>query len=274
MEVKNILSKLTIETLDFLKDLPNPLYRPLKGIPLEYQHLVKELILNGIIVIPSYFAKETMEPIAKEAVEAFTNPQLSKTITVGGKPYNTLINKPFHSVTGLVPLVKDPLIVAFVRGYFRRPDILLAEASLEHLPAVNTDEGSYKWHYDLRGKQLKCMILLSDVPPDGQHFSFVKGTHVHRPIISRKDGRISDSEMECYDNSLYTHGIGPMGSIVIFDTRGIHKGTRRNTHVRNNLTLNFKLGSRFLYPVDFPKNIVKDFNKDELKILRCQSTRV
>jgi hypothetical protein len=122
-------------------------------------------------------------------------------------------------------------------------------------------EAAQMYHFDLdRLKWLKIFIYLTDVGPnDGPH-SFIEGTHVTKGIPSKflQKGyvRLSDEEVESeFDKGREKIFVAPRGTIIIEDTRGLHKGSVASGNPR--LMLQLQL-SASLFGAIYPKVILPD----------------
>jgi ectoine hydroxylase-related dioxygenase (phytanoyl-CoA dioxygenase family) len=99
------------------------------------------------------------------------------------------------------------------------------------------------FHFDMdRFKWLKVFIYLTDVGPDNGPHAFVRGSHrtgaIPRHILDRGYVRLTDKEVAATylaeDMMTFT---APRGSIIVEDTRGLHKGV----HVRDGARLILQL---------------------------------
>jgi hypothetical protein len=72
---------------------------------------------------------------------------------------------------------------------------------------------------------MKAMWLLTDQPPEGQRISFVSGSHRQWwPPASYESSRCSNDEARKMGKVIEC--AGPAGSLVLFDTNGVHRGNR------------------------------------------------
>jgi hypothetical protein len=129
-------------------------------------------------------------------------------------------------------LMADRSILALAEMYLEaRPrfDVLSMwwHTNFHDLP---DSEAAQLYHFDLdRFKWLKVFIYLTDVGPrDGPH-SFVEGSHVQQGIpqkfLSRGYVRLSDEEVKAhYGAEKDVQFSAPRGTIIVEDTRGLHKG--------------------------------------------------
>lgn len=117
-------------------------------------------------------------------------------------------------------------------------------------------EAAQFYHFDLdRFKWLKVFIYLTDVgPEDGPH-SFIEGSHVQHGIpqhfLSRGYVRLSDEEVHShYGIEKEIQFSAPKGTIIVEDTRGLHKGKAVSGNSR--LILQLQL-SNSLFGTAYPK---------------------
>ncbi len=256
------------DILALLHDAPNPLRQSHENLDERQIGLIQELKENGIAKIPNYFNRDKILEIMSRARKSFDDPSKATTQMRDGVVYNRFVNKPLTDFPEFIDMITDPYLNSIIKGYFGRK-IVLAETSLEQLPPTDKSSGSYLWHFDIRGKQIKMMIMLSDVDDNGQHFSFVPKTHVRRSYLSQAQHRFSDQDLK--KDKLWSSVInctGTIGTVLLFDTNGIHRGTRKPTVTRENLTSNFNTGYRHLYPLHIPKSVIPNLTLQQQELLR------
>ncbi|MBL7835050.1 MAG: phytanoyl-CoA dioxygenase family protein [Cyclobacteriaceae bacterium] len=104
------------------------------------------------------------------------------------------------------------------------------------------------WHRDfVKRKQTKAIVYLNDVSEKNGPFQFIAGTHLFKKIVhyQREFGfkynqfRFADLDIEKivsrYPELLYT-ATGKAGSLILVDTRGIHRGKPIEEGIRYALT--------------------------------------
>lgn len=122
---------------------------------------------------------------------------------------------------------------------------------------VPDENAAQKYHFDMdRLKWLKVFIYLTDVGPSNGPHCFIRGSHkagkIPWKILSRGYQRIEDSEVLSFfpvTDALEIHG--EAGTIILEDTRGLHKGL----HVSGKPRLMFELqysNSLFGAPLKIP----------------------
>jgi hypothetical protein len=91
-------------------------------------------------------------------------------------------------------------------------------------------EAAQYYHFDFdRPKWLKVFIYLTDVGPlDGPH-TFIEGSHatggIPQKFLDRGYARLMDDEvLDHYGESREIKFMAPRGTIIVEDTRGLHKG--------------------------------------------------
>lgn len=121
------------------------------------------------------------------------------------------------------------------------------------------------YHFDMdRPKWLKFFIYLTDVTPDSGPHTFVEGSHksgaIPEKLLNKGYTRLSDAEIKMYFPSQDKEFVGPCGTIIAEDTRGLHKG--KHVISGDRLVLQFEycnslFGSSFL-KVKIPKVLHSD----------------
>jgi ectoine hydroxylase-related dioxygenase (phytanoyl-CoA dioxygenase family) len=138
-------------------------------------------------------------------------------------------------------LAIDPYITSLASYYWGKP-IRLAYAHGYRLEPVSEREyRAFQWHHDLKRKQIKVMVLLTDVPANGQRMDYIPGSHViwHR-FTNHRDVRFTRDQALQFGEPIPCHG--PAGTVVVFDTNGIHRGNRNPGPRRDQYTFNYTAG--------------------------------
>lgn len=155
-------------------------------------------------------------------------------------------------------LLSDASLLALAEMYLNaRPrfDVLSMwwHTSLHSQP---DSEAAQLYHFDLdRLKWLKVFIYLTDVgPQDGPH-SFIEGSHapggIPQHLLGKGYVRLSDEEvLSSYGAEKEIQFAAPKGTIIVEDTRGLHKGNAVSGNSR--LILQLQL-SNSLFGAVYPK---------------------
>lgn len=131
-------------------------------------------------------------------------------------------------------------------------------------------EAAQFFHFDMdRIKWLKVFIYLTDVGTTNGPHSFVRGSHrsgsIPYNILRRGYVRLSDEEIaENFPKDDILSFTAPRGSIIIEDTRGLHKGVNVQGTPRLILQLQF---SNSLFGTNYPPAKLGDIKSSKLKEL-------
>ncbi len=159
--------------------------------------------------------------------------------------------------TDVQDLLADPSLLALMQEYLGcapKADVLSMWWHTAFQDHPDSKAAQY-FHFDMdRFKWLKVFIYLTDVGPDNGPHAFVRGSHrtgaIPQHILDRGYVRITDDEVAANylaeDIMTFT---APRGSIIVEDTRGLHKGV----HVRDGARLILQLQfSNSLFGTNYP----------------------
>lgn len=142
-------------------------------------------------------------------------------------PQDIIDLKSFHEI------LFDSSLIQFSQNYLNSYPVIDNISSWWSFPSKIADKNAAQWwHFDLeRPRWLKFFFLLTDCTMDTGAHCFVKGSHKNHGIkwSLRKKGysRLSDKQIEDqYQKEQIVNVITKKGSLLIEDTRGLHKGTR------------------------------------------------
>ena len=144
-------------------------------------------------------------------------------------------------------LLADPSLLALAQRYLGtrpRADVLSMwwHTGFQSQP---DSEAAQFYHFDLdRIKWLKVFIYLTDVGPDDGPHSFIEGSHrsggIPASMLRRGYVRLSDQEvLGHYGAARQVEFAAPRGTIIVEDTRGLHKGKAVRGRPRQILQLQF-----------------------------------
>lgn len=131
----------------------------------------------------------------------------------------------------ILDLCLDPGLLAFAQDYLQAiPRLDIISAWFSFPVGRSSDAAATQFHYDLdRTKWLKVFFFLSDVSTETGAHVFIPTTHrdggIPRQLRDRGYTRIPDTDVEShFPKSDWAFIGGPPGTILIEDTRGLHKG--------------------------------------------------
>lgn len=159
-------------------------------------------------------------------------------------------------------LLADPSLLSLAQDYLGcRPvaDVVNMwwHTNFHHAP---DSEAGQIFHFDMdRIKWLKVFIYLTDVGPENGPHTFVRGSHrtggIPRELLLRGYKRLEDDEVAAQfpasDRRAFT---APRGSIIVEDTRGLHKGANVTGNPRLILQLQF---SNCLFGTNYPRSRIE-----------------
>lgn len=143
-------------------------------------------------------------------------------------------------------LVADPGLLAIAQGYFRAKAVQDLVALWWSAPGTKPSHiAAQLYHFDMdRVKFLKFFVYLTDVGEENGPHCFVAGTHRRVPKPLRAERRFTDEEVfACVPRDREIVFKGPRGTLIVEDTRGLHKGT------------NLIRGNRLVFQIEFAINL-------------------
>jgi hypothetical protein len=155
-------------------------------------------------------------------------------------------------------LMADPSILALAQEYLQCPpvaDVLNMWWHTNYHKQPDSHAAQF-FHFDMdRIKWLKIFVYLTDVLPENGPHSFVKGSHrsggIPPRLLLRGYERLTDEEIrQCYADEACLALTAPRGSIIVEDTRGLHKGA--NVRGAPRLVLQLQL-SNALFGARYPR---------------------
>lgn len=248
-------------------------------------NVVSELQHKGFVVFPSALPVDVVQRLRSftESTPALirrmdgqnTSLYVGKEIYTGGEPAavrydydpNDLLN---HE--DVQALLADGSLLSVVQKYLDcKPiaDVLSMWWHTNFSDSPDATAAQY-FHFDMdRLKWVKIFIYLTDVGPDNGPHAFVEGSHATGAIPSDllKKGyvRITDEEIAERFSAEKIHSFtAPMGSIIIEDTRGFHKGVHVVGDGRLILQLQF---SNSLFGTNYPTARMRDVCSPSMKLM-------
>ena len=234
--IVNRLAGATVEHhfTDRILNMPNPLYRAV--LPDD------GLCRDGVTVYRRF-----VTPMETAAIRR-SIPDEELTYQASGHFHYSLQPLSLH------PLVPDLALSAsrYASAYFQR-DAFLSEADYRKILPLNLaqherDDPKFAkgyspshWHYDIRGRQIKAMLYLTDVGPGDQNFACIPGSHKGWKSADYAKSRYTDGQVAAMGLPV-REVYGRAGDIVIFNTNIIHRLRRTESRERESITFNFHPG--------------------------------
>lgn len=229
----------------------------------QFEQYAKELLDKGVIVLPGYFSGKTLKAMQDDFNRWAADPQYDK------KGFSNIKDFPYTLTADSYALsmaAVDPFLVSVLEYYWGKP------VSVSQAYGRRTGSGdeikthSWLWHHDAKHKQTKIMIYLTDVTMENHRMDYILGSHTHwRDCFDYKESRKSDEEA-LKAGELF-HCVGPAGTVVLFDTNGLHRGNRGHGNHRDVWTYHYD-PVRSLEKVPFHPDAVKEMSEKQHKIAR------
>lgn len=219
--------------------IPAMIFRDFWGSKLNRYHLnkvlnksLKELRKNGVCIISLNFDDSFLRKAIEEIEESIKDADIigSDFRLFGAEKKFTTISKKFSHNTKLHNLASKYLY----------SDVILQSTLAAKLNYEEGNLGSGQgWHRDSYSKQFKSMLYLTDVDKDSGPFEYMIGSHRYRKIIKEimikktnekkvSYSRFSEQDVEFLKDKLSLNVVkfeAKKGSIILFDSRGIHRGS-------------------------------------------------
>ena len=233
-----------------------------------FEKYAQSIVDDGCVIIDQYFDKVELEKLQNEFRRLIVSRELipeTKSIVMR--------TKDLHESALFSELGFRRDFIDFAEYYWGKPIILFGTGGGRILPQkVDKDYDSYQWHHDAGRKLLRVMILLSDVPDDGQRMDYLLGSH---KIFRYKLDNSRRKKEEVEGKGTVMKCSGKAGSIVIFDTNGIHRGNRNLGPERDTWRYSYKadgaLSIEHSEPLKFSPEVIPKLNQEQLRIGRIKN---
>lgn len=214
----------------WIYERPNGTFRRLlvrKALRSDFEEKALRLCRDGILLLPGYFQGEILRTMQEEfnrwAPQAAPD-SIGRMNLTEAKGVHLRDSRVFSAAA------VDPFVLSLASYYWGKPVTLTQSYGFRLDPNPGGKKvGPFQWHHDANRKQVKIYVLLSDVSPEGQRMDYIPGTNVlwHR----FKRGNAGYTETRIPDEVVLGYGrpvscAGPAGTVLIFDTNGIHAGNQ------------------------------------------------
>ena len=208
------------------------------------EELIAELQHKGYLVFPSLLDENTCDELMRFALSI---PGVAKAMDEGEahQPSSGIYRREEPTSTkfgydasrilenrNVQKLLVDNSLLSLIQGYLGSlpvVDIVAMWWSSAYKSSPDS-EAAQLWHFDMdRPKWLKVFVYLTDVGPENGPHSFIEGTHrrfgIPFALRSRGYARLTDYEIsKHFTKERIVELIGKRGTVIVEDTRGLHKG--------------------------------------------------
>lgn len=256
----------------YIYERPSPSYR--KRVADEapwpdFQEKAEQFCRDGILILPAHFQGELLEGMRSDFARWIQKAAVDE---VGRFGLHEGQGTYLRDSAAFSRAAMDPWILALTRYCWGKPVVLSQVAGLRLYPDPGGKKiGPFQWHHDANRKQLKAMVYLDDVSREGQRMDYFPGTHriwhqFKRGDAGYQETRISDEAVIPYGEPL--HCEGPAGTLLLFDTNGIHRGNRNLSAKRDVWVFQYTAG-RHVEPFSgLHPEVVKQLKPEERRIAR------
>ena len=237
----------------------------------DFRRKAEQLCSDGILILRGHFKGETLAAMRGDFAEWIKKGVASD--EPGSLQTSERQGALLRDSAAFSKAAMDPWILALARYYWGKP-IFLAHSSGTriHPDPSGNGLGPFQWHHDAHRKQLKAMIYLDDVSRDGQRMDYLPGTHriwhrFKRGEAGYQETRLPNEAVAAYGEPLRCEG--PAGTVVLFDTNGLHRGNRNSSAKRDVWVFQYTAG-RHLEPIsDLHPDGVRQLNPEDKRTARC-----
>lgn len=225
----------------------------------------KRLENNGYLILENILSSEEVKILVEDFVKlegyyTSDNDKKKKIINLNN-PDSVMFYYDSNDIINNINFQKilfDSSIINFSQLYLNSYPVIDNVSAWWSFPSEQPDKNAAQWwHFDLdRPKWLKFFFFLTDCSIENGAHSFVRGSHKNNgiPWSLRKKGyeRLNDNDVEKnFPKKDIIDIVATKGSLLIEDTRGLHKGRHL---IKNN---------RFLIQVQYSSSlfggVVKNF---------------
>lgn len=229
-----------------------------KNIFKKHSPIINSLLSDGIYVIPDYLSEEQCDEACLELSDVFA----TKNQFVQSKDDKRVFGVECY-VEAAAWLKNDTLlseIAEYLNGEPSEAFFVLGGS----LKAGKNGSSGGGWHRDAYYSQVKGMIYLTDVTLNTGPFEYVKGSHKLSSVIRQHrnenikllQDRYSDAEAQTIienDRRQKHKVVGRRGTLVLFNSTGLHRGSPILEGQRLTLT-------SYIFPIRLrTSNIINNF---------------
>lgn len=227
----NTAKYVTQESRIYIRELLDNVPRPSSE---NEARILREIDRIGFSVVPSYYPAEACAAIRNEIDDLLV--RFASTVQVDAVQSDHRIFAADRVSPLIEPYYQDPFISRIVTGYERTDAITGFTLAAKLVYRENNPGSGGGWHRDRADRrQIKAIMYLSDVTEDLGPFQYIEGSHRRAQILKtlavegfeHNQTRFTDEQAESViakaPEKLHTL-LGRAGTLVLVDTRGIHRG--------------------------------------------------
>jgi len=235
-----------------------------------FREEAEQFCRDGVLVLPCHFQGEILR-----GMQADVNRWVEKITmdSVGRYVMNENTKAYLRDSAAFSRAAMDPWILALVRYYWGKPVFLAHSSGYRLDPSPGGRKiGPFQWHHDANRKQLKALIYLDDVSREGQRMDYLPGTHRIWHRFGRGPGGYEETRIP--DEAVVPYGqpvrcAGPAGTVLLFDTNGIHRGNQNQSAKRDVWVFQYTAGRHLLPFSGLHPEVLGRLTADDRRLARA-----
>jgi ectoine hydroxylase-related dioxygenase (phytanoyl-CoA dioxygenase family) len=238
----------------------------------EIGDIVQRLNLDGYCVFPGRLPRDICERLLKFAISTEAQIRPTEEESLRGASSERAVYDPEHprgiryefsqqqviNIPDVQALLADRSVLAVAQAYLGACPVADVTSMWWHTAYSDQPDSNAAqfYHFDMdRIRWLKIFIYLTDVGTDNGPHCFVEGSQrtggVPPQLLSRGYVRLPDEDVQHhYPARLIKEFIAPAGTIILEDTRGLHKG--KSVRQGDRLMLQFQFSDSLFGGSYFP----------------------
>jgi ectoine hydroxylase-related dioxygenase (phytanoyl-CoA dioxygenase family) len=213
---------------------------------LKISDIVQTLKSDGYLVFPRQLPRDICERLVKYAKSTESQIRTTEEESLRGTPSEHAVYDREHprgirydfsqhqviNIPDVQALLADPSVLAVAQAYLGSRPVADVTSMWWHTAYSDQPDSNAAqfYHFDMdRIRWLKIFVYLTDVSPDNGPHCFVAGSHrsggIPPALLAKGYARLSDEEVSRnFPAERLKEFCAPAGTIIIEDTRGLHKG--------------------------------------------------
>ena len=195
-----------------------------------FEERLSQELCDKLVNIASTIKYTTRIPGSDEKPSIETEPNYLDLNNLIGSRYDAVQEDLIQSEL-IQDILGDANLISIANSYLKSKPILDVIGLWWNFPFTKEAdiEAAQHYHFDMdRIKWVKVFIYLTDVSPENGPHKFISGSHnsegIPEHLLEKGYSRLSDEEVNnAYDKNQIIEFCGPKGTIIIEDTRGLHK---------------------------------------------------
>jgi hypothetical protein len=215
-----------------------------KALGPNFAKIAHQLEQDGVVILSEYFSGDQLEKLQDffehQIEQKPIRPFLEQASFNGGVDAKTALTES----EAMSEALADPFFILLSSHHLGHPAVMANWRGYRLEPREPLLYRAWSWHQDQKRSEIKVMILLSDVNPEGQAMQVIKGSH-HKwwKMESQRDTKYTLDEVLAFGNDpgkqQVTKCYGKAGTIIIFNTNVAHSGYRNLSERRDVITMNY-----------------------------------